>query len=125
MATLVSADFTFNSGKKGVSFYCTATEASVTGLITMTDQSAAAVMIDWLQLSCSSMTGGPAIYDGSTGNSITGRMACGTAVFHSQVWDFRDDPLQCLGGDNTDTICVSVASAGPYQGFIKYHWGVS
>lgn len=123
MATIVTADLTFNSGKKAVSFYCIATEASVSGLIESADQSSMAVYLEYVQLSCSSMTGGPAIYDGSTGDSITGRIACGTGVFHSQEWDFRDDPMICLGGDTTNTICVSVASAGPYQGFIKYHWG--
>lgn len=122
MATISKADFTFLSGKSGVSFYATATEASVSLLVDAADFSTASVYVDLIQLSCSS-AGGPAIYDGSSGDSITGRLACGTEVFHSQVWDFRDDPIQCLGADTTDTLCVSMAGAGPYQGFMKYHWG--
>ncbi len=122
MATCTTGDFTFNTGHQGVSFYSVATEATVTLLIEAGDHSLNACFIDYIQLSCAS-GGLPAIYDGSGGSSVTGRLCCGTGTFQSQDWDFRDDPLVCLGGDNTQTICVSASTAGLYQGFIKYHWG--
>lgn len=122
MATLVQGDFTFNSGKWGHSFYCVATEASVTLIVDAADHSQSAAYIEYIQLSCSSGSL-PAIYDGSAGSSVTGRLTCGTGAFTSQEWDFKDDPVVCLGADDTETICVSVSAAGPYQGFIKGYWG--
>ncbi len=119
MATLVTADFTFNTGKKGKSFSCIPTEASTAQLIDKGDHSKAACYIEYVQLTCASYSA--KIYDGSAGGALEGM--CFTTSQVNQVWDFKDDPLVWLTDDNTESICVSCGGAGLYSGFIKYYWG--
>ncbi len=75
-----------------------------------------------IHLSCMSEVG-VNIFDGSTGTKLNG-LQCVSGASVSQVWDYSNQPIMALGGDDTDSICISVTNnTGEYLGFIQGYWG--
>lgn len=129
MADISLSTKNFNSGKFGVGFRATATEASVSHLFEFStaiggDNTNAkfSCYVDSIQMSCGSQ-GGAHIRDGSAGDSIVGALAGISGSSYSEKWDFRDDPLVCLTADGTSVLSVDMTLAGKYQGYVKYHFG--
>lgn len=130
MATLLTNTIRTDRGLYTTSFHTVATEASVSHLFEITSISGEDITslkgscyIDYIQLSCGS-SGSAHIRDGSSGGSIVGSLAAVSGAANSQDWDFNKDPLVCITSvDTSSTIVVDMTVAGPYQGFVKYHFG--
>lgn len=123
----------FNSGKLGISFdYTGGSDENVIGKdITLnandTTVTGMVLHIEQVQLSCGSC-GPVAIFDGSAGTEPIVALAASDVsgvTSNEGSWDFRGDPLICLTGDTTQSLCVSSAANGHIAGFIEAWWGPS
>ena len=121
----------FNSGKMGLSFdYTGASDENLIGKdITLNGNDSTStsnvLYVDKVQLSCGSC-GPVAIFDGSAGAEPIVALAASDVsgvTSNEASWDFGGDPLVCLTGDTTQSLCVSSAANGHIAGFIKCHWG--
>lgn len=118
----------FNSGKYGVSFDCTGgVDERIFGKDPTVDATKAALYVHYIQLAaCGTGGGGPvALCDGSGGDAIVTLAAHEGTLTLSNVgfWDFENDPLICLTGDVTQSLCVSSTTSAHISGFVKCHWG--
>lgn len=124
MATALRADITFDSGKWGVIAMSQSTEASVTLCISATDHSKDSAYLTEVHLAvCGSSAGRTVLYDGSDGNALFGLPGCGSGGGGANL-DMvcrGTDSLKTLGGDNTQTLCIS--AAGPWSIVLKGTWG--
>lgn len=123
-----TADITFASGKWGVAF--DTTDGSGVETIKTKDSTSQIIFVEYMQLACGSGAE-VGIFDGSdaSGTRLTGKMpgsepedysnAPGPIV--SQIWDFRDDPIECRC---ISAICLSCTGDGFAQGFVKGYMGV-
>lgn len=116
--------YNFPSGKIGVAWDCTGdADENIYGKdpTSATDITRAVFHLEYCQLSCGS-TERVRLLDGSTGNIIAG-IASACQAGAAGEWNFKDDPLRCLTGDVTLSLCIS-AQDGYNSGFIKGYWGV-
>lgn len=81
-------------------------------------------LLHYAHLSCTTAAS-VGLFDGSDGEGIV-RLRTSDVTYVSQgqteTWDFGDDPLIIMAGDNTKSLSVC-AGDGWVSGFVKVSWG--